>query len=101
VADTFPSVQERVQALDVVLADSSIMKEMSGARKGIAWPSQGDCVCDPDMQQQPVLQCSCSDTAKFLLTGIVGGALPWIWGKTCVINMLPEMPGEAGAGGHN
>lgn len=43
VADAFPSVQERVQAVDVVLGRQLHHEGVSGVRTGIARPSQGCC----------------------------------------------------------
>lgn len=72
----FPQRRKESRLWTWSLADSSVTREVSGARKGIAQPSQGCCLHDPDMQRQPVLRCCCSDTAKFPLTGMRRGPCP-------------------------
>lgn len=100
VADAFASVQERVQDLDMALGRRLHHEGGVWSKQGVARPSQGCCLRDPDMQWQPVSllllrhrQIPSYRNAK--------GALPQLWGKIHVPKQLPEMPGEAGALGCN
>lgn len=76
------------------LADGSMTREVSGARRGIAQPSQGCCSHDPAVQQQPVSQCSRSDAAKFPLTGMRSRPCPGCGAKCAHLRRAQKRPGK-------
>lgn len=66
----FPPRRKESRLWTWSLADGSVTREVSGARRGIAQPSQGCGLRDPRRAAAACLQSSRSDTAKFPLTGV-------------------------------
>lgn len=72
----FPPRREESRLWTWSLADGSVTREVSGARRGIAQPSQGRGLRDPDVQPQPVCRAPAQTQPNSLLQERKGDPAP-------------------------